>query len=114
MQYFITSSPFLRRPTASASTPTIRWITSVSCFTPCGARPRWKIWERRAVPSIASITSSRSDAIKGDAHRRDPEKTHLNATHNTMTYDVSNTVRNSTNHWIDDIDEETLPGAMGT
>src|SRR5947208_1180981 len=62
MQYFMTSSPFLRRPTASASTPTIRWITSVSCFTPCGARPRWKIWERRAVPSIASITSSRSDA----------------------------------------------------
>src|SRR6267142_406234 len=40
MPYFITSSPFLRRPTASASTPTIRSITSVSSFTPGGAVDR--------------------------------------------------------------------------
>src|SRR3990172_2762056 len=58
----MTSSPFLSRATASASTPTIRWMTSASCFTPCGATPRWKICERRAVPSIASMTSSRSEA----------------------------------------------------
>src|SRR5258708_1713828 len=37
-------------------------MTSTSTFTGAGAAPRWKICARRAVPSIASITSSRSDA----------------------------------------------------
>src|SRR6266576_926212 len=62
MQYFITSSPFLSLLTASNSTAIIRCSTSTSRRTPCGGTPSRKIWARRAVPSIASITSSRFDA----------------------------------------------------
>src|SRR6266498_1671421 len=61
-QYFMTSSPFFRRLTASSRTPIMRSSTSTSRSTPWGATPRRKICARRPVPSIASMTSSRSEA----------------------------------------------------
>src|ERR1051325_9460523 len=46
MQNRITSSPFFNRPTPSASTPTIRWITSVSWLTPRGVNQLTEVIRR--------------------------------------------------------------------
>src|SRR5881396_1197051 len=51
----ITSSPFLSRPTPSASTPTMRSITPVRRFTPSAEALRRKIWARRAAHHVHDV-----------------------------------------------------------